>query len=101
MAFQAIDLSSAGDQLVVPGISGFRVRVRKWFLKAGATGLTVQWKDESGQVMTGPICLTGFDGIGEGELSGGLMQTSPGKGLVLSLSVAQPIGGKVVFEYVS
>jgi hypothetical protein len=99
--FQAIDLSGSGDHVVVPGIAGYAVRVRKWFVKAGATGLTVRWKDESGASLTGALPLAAYDGIGEGEVSGGLMQTGKGRGLVLNLSDAQAVGGKVVFEYVN
>ena len=101
MAFQMIDLSTSGNQVVVPGMNEYRVRVRKWILKAGSTGLTVQWKDEAGEGLTGPLCLAAYDGIGESEISGGLMQTTKGTGLVLNLSDSQAIGGKVVFEYVS
>lgn len=100
MAFREIDLATSGDHVLVGGMSGFSIRVRKWFIKAGSTGQTVQWKDESGVNLTGPLTLAAFDGIGESELAGGLMETTPGSGLVMNLSDSQLIGGKLVFDYV-
>lgn len=93
--FVPISVSSSGDNTIVAGIPRRKIRVIKYsFLCADA--VIVTWKSSTAGAITGPESYAANGGIADAYDSG-IMQTATGEGLVMNLSGAVSVGGKLTY----
>ena len=97
--YRVINASTAGDTLVVPAVSGKRVRVLAYVLVSSGM-VTVRWRSGSGSGttdLTGGMQLVTVGGVAA-EYWGGLFETGVGEGLWLNLSSSVSVGGHITYE---
>ena len=97
--YRVINASTAGDTLVVPAVSGKRIRVLAYVLVSSGM-VTVRWRSGSGSGtmdLTGGMQLVTGGGVAA-EYWGGLFETGVGEGLWLNLSSSVSVGGHITYE---
>lgn len=96
--FATIDASAAGDNLVIPGAAGKRIRVLRWGLTA-KNEVEAKWRSGSADI-TGARLLTKYASAGGAYCPVGVFQTLPGEALNLNLSAAVAVGGELTYVLV-
>lgn len=102
MNYVAINASSSGDNTIVSGVTGKKIRVLNYLVMCG-NDVTVTFKSGSNSI-SGPLALAANGGVmaaagtesGAGQV--GLIQsTNQGEALILNLSAAFAVGGHLVY----
>lgn len=96
-----INSTTAGDQVILPGVVGKRIRVLAYIL-AISNNNHVQWKSGS-TAISGEMHMTGGSSMaihmGDQWPGGGLpvLMTEPGEALVLNVGGAVTVGGHLTY----
>jgi len=93
--FAAIDASASGDNEIVAGVEGKKIRVLRWGLSA-SDEVSAVWRSGSTDV-TGPRTLPKYAAVGGAYCPVGLMETAAGESLNLNLSAAVAVGGELTY----
>jgi hypothetical protein len=92
----AINASSSGNNTVISAVASKQIVVISYdFVCAGA--VTVTWESSGGSIIGGPQSYAANSGINGGENLHGHFETVRGEGLVLDLSGAVQVGGKLSY----
>lgn len=97
-----IDFMATGDNAVVAGVPGLRVKVFQLFLVVSADTILV-FKDGAGTVLTGPIEVLAYGSIvldfvrGNREADQPWFTTSPGNAFVINQSGTAQIAGRLYY----
>jgi len=94
---QKVDVSAAGDNIIVSAIPGHRIKVLSWILQSTDLGVVqqVKWKDGAAIDLTGAFHLGGREAIVTSDTF--QFQTTLGNALVLNLANASQIVGYVSY----
>lgn len=96
-----IDLTTAGDQTIVAGIPGKKIRVLAYIVNISNNSY-IQWKSGS-TAISGQMHMTGGSSIaihlGDQWPAGGLpvLLTEPGESLILNVGGAVTVGGHITY----
>jgi hypothetical protein len=93
--FAKIQASSSGDNAIVAGVSGKKIRVLNWAFSANGT-VAVKWRSNTTDV-TGPRYLIQYASAGRSGGPNGVMETAAGEALNLNLSAAVAVGGELAY----
>ena len=99
--FLPVDVSAAGDNLVVRGDPAMKIRVFAYFLVPSGV-VSVRWKSGLDRVLSGLMNIsTGAPLASQlgSETAGWLMETDPGQDLILNLSAAVQVGGHLSYQF--
>ena len=93
--FAPIDVASAGDNTIVSGVTGKKIRVLQYaFICAGA--VTVTFKSGTTPI-SGDMSFASNGGISTPFSPVGIIETAAGEDLVLNLSAAASVSGHLVY----
>jgi hypothetical protein len=99
-AIAPITAAAAGDNAVVPSVTGKKIRVRGFALYNGvATGQNAKWRSGTTDI-TGLLygaAAIGLIGAAQAPANDFLFETAAGQALNLNLSAATVTGGWVVY----
>lgn len=99
-----IDVSDAGDNIVIPGVANKKIRVLSYLVTSMGQGYFV-WKSGSTPI-SGNVYLSAFGNItmhmGDLWPAGGLpvLESKIGEDIVMTLSASASIGGHLTYYYV-
>ena len=96
--FVAISASNSGDNTILAGIAGKRIRVLN-YLAVAADAVSIKWKSGAGTDLSGAIPLIANVGAVCPEAVLGWLRTSTGEALVLNLSGAVLVAGHIACIY--
>lgn len=93
----AISVGAAGDNTIVSAVA--TKRIKAYVVKFGSTGtVSAKWKDGAGTDLEGAMDFQAREGYTEAVTPPAfLFATSPGNALVLNLSLAVPVRGRVSY----
>lgn len=94
--FATIDVASSGDNTIVSGSAGKKIRVLQYALVCGSATV-VQWQDTGGANLTGDMSFAANGGISAPYCPLGLFETTDGDGLDLNLGSANSVSGHLVY----
>ncbi len=104
MAFAEISAANNGDNTIVSGVTGKRIRVTGYLLVASGA-VNAKWKS-AGNDLSGAIPLAAQTVLPAsvtpsfpGGASKGWLETNPGEDLILNLSGATLVAGHLSYEY--
>lgn len=95
-SYAPITASSSGANTIVAGVTGKRIYVLRWSLRANGT-VNAQWQDSASNNLSGPRYLTQYASDGGSYCPASIYQTATGAGLVLNLSAAVAVGGELTY----
>ncbi len=109
MAFAKIDAASSGDNTLVTGVAGYKIRVVGYTLVAAGTTTVAFQSGAGGTALTGAMPLVANTGVsaatgapeGEGGSNNGLFETASGALLNLRLSQAIQVSGHLSYVLVA
>jgi len=96
--FAKIAATTSGDNIIVAGAAGARIRVLRWGLAANGD-VSAKWKSGSADV-TGARPLTKYASAGGAYCPVGCFETAGDAPLVLNLSAAVAVGGELTYVLV-
>lgn len=97
-----IDFTATGDNAVVAGVAGLRVKVFQLFLVVSAA-TTLRFKDDGGTNLTGPIAMLANGSIvldfvrGSREADQPWFTTSPGNAFVINQTGTAQVSGRMYY----
>lgn len=105
MPYAAISANTAGDNTVVSGVSGRKIRVQNYTIASGGN-ITLTWKSGSTAISGNlPISANGSLSVSAGAMTptglDGVLQCAGGEDLVLALSANAAVGGHIRYEVLS
>jgi len=93
--FAAIDASASGDNEIVAGVEGKKIRVLRWGLSA-SDEVEATWRSGSTDI-AGPRTLPKYAAVGGAYCPVGVFETAAGESLNLNLSAAVAVGGELTY----
>lgn len=94
--FAVISASSSGDTTVVAAVPGKRIRVIVLGFLCNDP-VVVTWKSGASGAISGPESYGDNGGIQTPYIPPGIMQTAEGDALIINLSSAVDVGGKLTY----
>jgi len=94
--FAKIDVASVGDNTIVSGVTGKKIRVLQYALIC-AGAVTVTFKSGTTTPITGDMSFAANGGISTPYSPVGLIETAAGEDLVLNLSASTSVSGHLVY----
>lgn len=94
--YAPISISTTGDNTVISGTAGLRIRIVKYSLVC-AGAVVVTFKSSIAGAISGPMSFAANGGISEPAASCGLMQTAVGEDLVINLNGNVSTGGMITY----
>jgi hypothetical protein len=100
-----VNATATGNNTIVAGVAGMKVRVLHYTLIASAA-VTVTWQTSSGGALSGGMALAGpgqglSSAFADQEIRAGLIETAVGDALILNLSGAVAVGGHLTYALVA
>ena len=99
--FLPIDVSAAGDNVVVRGDPAMKIRVFAYLLVPAGV-VTAIWKSGLDKQLSGRLPFSIGTPLASqlgSEQAGWLMETDPGQDLILNLSAAVQLGGHLSYQF--
>lgn len=94
--FAAIAASATGDNTIVSGVAGKKVRVLKYTIVTSGA-VVAKFRTSSGADLTGAMALAANSGVGGAFCPVGLFETSPGDALLLTLTGGGGVAGHLTY----
>jgi hypothetical protein len=97
LLFAEINVAGSGDNDVLAGTKGKKIKVVNYVVVAAAS-VVVKWKTSSGAELSGPMSFIANSGVSaQGSKDAWLFETALGDDLILNLGLAVSVGGHLCY----